>query len=178
MRFAIVFLLFASSAFAQNHSAAPAVPASCGSLDIQFDVKQDRTQHALAQPEASKALVYVIEEFEELPGGFITPTIRVGVDGSWVGATKGTSFLFFSVDPGEHHLCANWQSSSSQISKQYSLTSFTAESGKVYFFKVAPQVEAFHAGGNAWRKDLAPVDVDEANYLISISFPSVSHPHN
>jgi len=32
MRFAIMFLLFSSSAFAQNHSAAPAVPASCGSV--------------------------------------------------------------------------------------------------------------------------------------------------
>jgi hypothetical protein len=85
--------------------------------------------------------------------------------------------FFFSVDPGEHHLCANWQSSSSQISKQFSLTSFTAESGKVYFFKVAPRVESYHDLGNAWRKDLAPVDADEANYLIGISSLGVSHSH-
>jgi hypothetical protein len=177
MRFAIPFLLFASSAFAQNHSAPPAVPDSCGPVNIQFNVKQDRTQHSLSQPEPGKALVYLIEEFEELPTSFITPTIRVGADGAWVGATKGTSFLFFSVEPGEHHLCANWQSSSSKISKQFSLTSFTAESGKVYFFKVAPRLEAFHDGGNAWSKDLAPVNADEANYLLGISSLSVSHPH-
>jgi hypothetical protein len=87
MRFAILFLLFASSAFAQNHSASPAVPASCGSVDIQFDVKNDSSKHALALPETGKALVYVFEEFKESHGGFITPTIRVGVDGAWVGAT-------------------------------------------------------------------------------------------
>ncbi len=177
MRFAIMFLLFSSSAFAQNHSAAPAVPASCGSVVAQFDVKHDSSKHTLAQPEPGKALVYFFEEFEEPHGGFITPTIRLGMDGAWVGATKGASFLFLSVDPGEHHLCANWQSSSSQISRQFSLTSFTAETGKVYFFKVAPRVESYHDLGNAWRKDLAQVDADEASYLLGISSLSIPHTH-
>jgi hypothetical protein len=177
MRFAIPFLLFATSAFAQNYSASPAVPASCGSVDVQFDVKNDSSKHALAQPDPGKALVYIFEEFSESQSGFITPTIRLGLNGAWIGATRGSSFLFFSVAPGEHHLCSNWQSSYSDISNQYSLTSFAAESGKVYFFKVGPRLEVFHDSGNAWSKDLASVDVDEANYLIGISSLSVSHAH-
>jgi len=57
------------------------------------------------------------------------------------------------------------------------LRSFTAESGKVYFFKIAPRVESYQDSGNAWRKDLAPVDYDEANYLIGISSLAVSNSH-
>ena len=34
----------------------------------------------------------------------------VGVDGVWVGPTHGDSYLYFAVAPGEHHLCASWQS--------------------------------------------------------------------
>jgi hypothetical protein len=140
-------------------------------------VKPDKSRHALAQPEPGKALVYVFEEFPDSRNGFITPTIRVGLNGTWVGATRGASFLSFSVAPGEQHLCANWQSISSQIMKQYSLTSFNAESGKVYFFKVAPRLEASQDGGIAWSKDLAMVDSDEANYLIGISAFSVFRKH-
>jgi len=177
MRLTILLLLFISSVLAQNRSTATSVPASCGSSQVQFKVKLDRTQHTVGEPEPGKALVYVFEEFEDAKGGFIIPTIRVGLNGDWIGATRGASFLYFSVDPGEHHLCANWQSSSAQISSQYSLTSFTAESGKVYFFKVAPRVESYHDRGNAWRKDLAPMDRDEANYLIGISSLSTWLPH-
>ncbi|HWN74768.1 MAG TPA: hypothetical protein VNO13_03430 [Candidatus Udaeobacter sp.] len=173
MRLFTLFLLLAPSVFSQIRPA----PASCGPPEIKFDVKPDKSPHAIAQPEPGKALVYIFEEFEDTQGGFIIPTIRVGLNGAWVGATRGASFLSFSVAPGEHHLCANWQSSASQISSQYSLTSFTAESGKVYFFKIAPRVESYHDSGNAWRKDLAPVDHDEANYLIGISSLSASHPH-
>jgi hypothetical protein len=178
MRFTILLLLLATSAFVQNHSASPAVPASCGSVDVQFDVKHDSSKHSLAQPEPGKALVYVFEEFSESQTGFITPTIRLGLNGAWIGATRGSSYLSFSVAPGEHHLCANGQSSYSDISNQFSLASFAAEGGKVYFFKVAPRLEVFHDRGNAWSKDLAPVDADEANYLIGVSFFSVSHAHN
>jgi hypothetical protein len=177
MKVALIFLLLASGAVAQNLPAAPTVPPSCGSIQVSFDVKPDRHPHSLGQPDPGKALVYVFEEFQEASGGFMTPTIRLGLDGDWAGATRGSSFLFFSVAPGEHHLCANWQSSYSEISNQYSLTSFSAESGKVYFFRVAPRVESFHDRGNAWSKDLALVDRDEANYLIGISSLSTWRPH-
>ena len=62
------------------------------------------------------------------------------------------------------------------ISSQYSLTTFFAQSGKVYFFEIEPRVEAARSGGGAWRKDLAPVNSDKAEYLIAQSSLSVSHP--
>ncbi len=176
MRLLLTFLLLASSAFAQNGIASATVPVSCGPIKVQFDVKPDRSQHSLGQPEPGKALVYVFEEFQAPAGRTVTPTVRVGLNGAWVGANRGASYLSFSVEPGEHHLCANWQSRVYSIKSQYSLSSFKAESGKVYFFRVAPRVESFQDGGDAWRKDLAPVDRDEANYLIGISSLSLFRP--
>lgn len=175
MKLPLMFLLLAFPAFAQNGPGSSFVPASCGPNEIHFSVKADRSQHSIGQPEPGKALVYVIEEFQNVSGGFIRPTVRVGLDGRWVGANRGSSYLFFSVAPGEHHLCANWQSSSEEISSQYSLTNFTAESGNVYFFKVEPRVESIHDRGDAWSKDLAPVNPDQAKYLIAISPLSVSY---
>jgi hypothetical protein len=37
-------------------------------------------------------------------------TVRIGLDGTWAEASHGKSYFAFSVTPGEHHLCANWQS--------------------------------------------------------------------
>ncbi len=38
------------------------------------------------------------------------PTVKWGVDGNWVGATQRDTYFYLSVDPGEHHLCAEWES--------------------------------------------------------------------
>ncbi len=107
MRVALILLLHASVVVAQNRPAIPPAPVACGPAQVKFDVKLDQTQHSLAQPEPGKALVYVFEEFQQ-QRGFITPTIRVGLDGGWVGANRGSSYIFLPIDPGEHHLCVNW----------------------------------------------------------------------
>jgi hypothetical protein len=170
---ALVFLLFASSAFAQSQSGAT----SCGPADVKFDVRHDNTRHPLLQePEEGKALVYVIEVFQKPPGELGNPTIRVGLDGSWVGANQGSSYLSFSVDPGEHHLCTNWQSMWKRLSDQHSLTSFTAEAGKTYFFRVQTHVESEGRESQIWYIDLQTVNADEAKYLIATSLLSVSQP--
>jgi len=176
MKGAVALAFAASSVFAHGHSASKPPVTSCGPADVQFSVKADYGQHTVGRPEPGKALVYVIERFQDLPGNAITPTVRVGLNGAWVGANRGPSYLVFSVDPGEHHLCASWQSPWKFISSQYSLTTFFAESGKVYFFEIEPRVEAVRSGGGAWRKDLAPVNSDEAEYWIAQSSLSVSHP--
>ena len=172
----LLFLLTASTAFAQSGPSASYVPEACGPTQIQFSVKTDNSQHSVSNPEPGKALVYVIEEFQNTSRGILRPTVRVGLDGVWVGANRGASYLFFSVAPGEHHLCASWQSSDREIATQYSLTNFTAETGKVYFFKVEPREESLGNDGNAWSKDLAPVNPDEGQYLIAVYPRSVSQP--
>lgn len=172
----LLLALLASSAFAQSQPVPAPLASSCGPSNVKFKVKLDNTQHSVAQPEPGKALVYVIEVFRPPSGDVIKPTVRVGLDGRWVGANRASSYLFFLVDPGEHHLCASWQSTFGQISNQYSLTSFTAEGGKVYFFRIEPRVESIHSGGEAWSRDLAPVNPDEAQYLIANSSLSRSRP--
>jgi hypothetical protein len=176
MKTALVFLLFASSLFAQSRPTSDPLAPSCGPSNVKFDVKLDNTQHAVVQPEPGKALVYVIEVFQRPPGELGTPTIRVGLNGAWVGANHGTSYLFFSLNPGEHHLCTNWQSVMKRLSDQHSLASFTAEAGKTYFFRVQTHVESEGRDSQIWSIDLQPVNADEGKYLIASSPLSVSRP--
>jgi hypothetical protein len=100
----------------------------------------------------------------------------VDLNGAWVGANHGSSYLSFSVDPGEHHLCTNWQSAMKRLSDQHSLTSFTAEAGKTYFFRVQTHVEFERPENQIWSIDLQPVNADEGKYLIASSPLSVSKP--
>jgi hypothetical protein len=163
-------LLFASSVFAQNQTA-PANPqsAACGQYDVHFDIKNDLGQH-VAQLEPGKALVYIIQDEDHPDCLKCDTTTRVGLDGSWVGANHGDSYFFFSVEPGEHHLCANRLPQLGVTTKPISLIGFTAEAGKSYYFRI-------HAiyGGVSYS-DFAAVNSDEAQYLISVSPYSVSHP--
>src|SRR5438876_1381465 len=100
----ILLVAFASLGFAQDHAPAVSARGGCGPSAGQFDVKADRKQHPVASPDAGKALAYVFEDIER------GPTMRVGVEGAWSGANKGNSYFFFSVDPGDHQVCTNWQS--------------------------------------------------------------------
>jgi hypothetical protein len=63
--------------------------------------------------------------------------VKVGLDGAWVGANHGTSYLSFPVEPGEHHLCAEWQLGEAPSSIRYtvSLTSLRAEPGQTYYIR-------------------------------------------
>jgi hypothetical protein len=77
--------------------------------------------------------VYVIGSF--LGESLAEPTVKVGVDGAWVGANKGDSYVFTSVAPGEHHMCVNWQSGILTPSGLFAMANFTAETGKTYYFR-------------------------------------------
>jgi hypothetical protein len=107
--------------------------------------------------------VYVAEVFQRPPGELGTPTIRVGLNGAWVGVHQGVSYFSFSVDPGEQHLCANWQSMWKQLSSQHSFTSFVAEAGKTYFFRVQIEFQTYAPGPTSsansviWSVDLQPI---------------------
>jgi hypothetical protein len=173
MRTALVFFLLASPAFAQDKPADTAVAPGCGAEDSKYDVKTDKGQHPMTQPDAGKALVVFIEDDMDF-GSHPKPTTRAGLDGGWVGATHGNSYFSFSVDPGEHHLCASWQKA--VIVRQghkAAAAHFTAEAGKVYYFRVK----------NSWHRDLGtalidftPLDSDEGLLLASKFALSTSHP--
>jgi hypothetical protein len=169
MKSAVVVMLVAASAFAQNESAAFA--AACGNNAVTFQVKRDESQHTFAQPETGKARVYFVQDIGEVNclGGCVTT--KIGLDGAWVGANQHNSYFSVSVEPGEHHVCANLQSHFSRQGQLVGLAHFTAEAGKIYYFRT----RAF-GGDNQALFEIDPVDSDEAKYLIA-SYPlSVSHP--
>jgi len=70
LRTALIALLVASPAFAQDSTVNPLAAAGCGANEIHFDVKTDKKQHPTAQPDAGKALVYVLA----LPGPTTLPS--------------------------------------------------------------------------------------------------------
>jgi hypothetical protein len=158
MRSVLVLMLLAVSAFAQEQPGA--VAAACGPKEA-FEVKLDQSQHTLVQPEPGKARVYFVQDIGAVNclGGCET---KIGLDGAWAGANKQNSYFSVSVEPGEHHVCVN-------LSPQFSpptvaFAHFTAEAGKVYYFRTRP----FLAKDQLLNID--PIDSDEAKYLIA-SYP-------
>ena len=174
MKAAAAVVLLASSAFAQNLATGTAVAPGCGPDQSKFAVNTEN-RHPVAQPAPGKALLYFLEDdrwFRSAP----KPTTRFGIDGKWVGATHGNSYFYVSAEPGEHHLCASWQTTVLVgQGHQAAAAHFTAETGQTYYFRMS----------NAWRSEhgpakveLEPLDSDEAQLLMTKFSFSASHPKN
>jgi hypothetical protein len=164
MKSALIALVFAASTFVGAQT--PVLLAACGPENASFEVKLDKSQHTVAQPEPGKATAYFIQDNGAQSFGIgVSVVARIGLDGAWVGADKNNSFFSAPVEPGEHHMCVSLQSG--VIGNPLELAHFTAEAGKVYYFRVR-----YVSGGYLI---LGAVDDDEAKYQIA-SFPmSISH---
>lgn len=169
MKLLLAFLLFSCSALAQNDAAIADAKAACGPDKIRFDLETTDFGHSVAVPETGKALVYVIGQDVSDARGIIA---RIGVNGNWIGAINGNSHLFFSVAPGENHLCANWQSIFAERSKRISLASVNAEAGKIYYFRMRLTNQGEH---HPPMIDLDAINGDEGTYLVLTSHTSESH---
>jgi hypothetical protein len=175
VRTALIALLFASPAFAQDSTASLSAAAGCGANEIHFDVKTDKKQHPTTQPDAGKALVYVIgaawSDYAAVHIG--TPPTRFGIDGTWVGANGYRSYFYFPVEPGDHRLCTGVQSKFDRVVKSsLAATSFTAEAGKTYYFRTKTPIDA----GSLRTIKLVPVDPAEAQLLLAHTAFSTFHP--
>ncbi len=170
----IISILFATSAFAQDPVALASVEAACGPKEAQFDTETVENR-PLAQPEAGKSLVYVVEVFDKVVGQLSHPTLRVGLDGKWAGADKGNSYVSLSVDPGEHHLCARWQSHWKRFSNEAAFAGFAAEPGKVYYFRARITELGGSGGASNFALDLEALNPDEGKYLVASSVLSIAH---
>jgi hypothetical protein len=163
MKTILLSLLFMMPAFAQTAPGVATAP-GCGASSAAFSVTTHKNQHPFAQPDAGKALVYFMEDdsnFNATP----SPTVRVGLDGAWIGATHGSSYFYFSVDAGEHHLCASWQGKGQEGYSE--ATGFTAKAGGLYFFRVQ-DTWLWPKGSSLTRKiDLESVNGDEGQLLAS-----------
>jgi hypothetical protein len=175
MKTALMVFLFASFAFAQNVPPATASAAApgCGPTNVNFEVKSNGSSHPVTQPEDGKALVYFLQDdkvFESRP----RPTVKWGVDGTWIGATQANTYFSIAIDPGEHHLCSEWQTSVIiTAGHQAAAAHFTAEAGQTYYFRA--QDFYWRESGVASVK-LGPVDGDEAQLLMSKFGFSTSQP--
>lgn len=150
----VVLLLFiAACAWAQN----PALSSACGPSEEQFSVKKDKTQHTMLQPLPGKALIYFFQD---------AASARVGMDGSWIGANRGHGYFAASVEPGEHHLCLRAAVQDSPVE----LIHLKAEAGRTYYYRGRVVISTV---GNYLF--FAPIDNDEAGYLIGDYALSVIH---
>ena len=165
MRTIVLVMLLGAAAFAQ---VPPASPAACGPADASFKVELDGSQHTLTQPLPGKARVYFIHD-AGTSASLGYPTVKVAMDGAWLGANRVNSYFLASAEPGEHHLCITLQSS--MVAQRVELAHFTATADTVYYFRtrliLSRGVELL---------ELDAVDSDEGKYLIG-TFPlGVSHP--
>jgi hypothetical protein len=133
MRGEIKVLLVAFAAMLAGTARAEVWPAGCGKDDVQFKVKTDKKSPVPGAPEAGKAQIVFVESIK---GPFGTaPVARFGVDGTWVGANRGTSYFVVSVDPGEHQLCASRQSPARSEREDVGKATLHAEAGQVYYYQ-------------------------------------------
>jgi hypothetical protein len=187
MSFLVVILAasaFAQSAVSQTPSKLPqAVAPGCGAFDVNFAVKRHNGEHPFIQAAAGKALVYFIEDDKQFYG-LNDPTTRAGLDGKWVGATHGSSYFYFSVPPGEHHLCASWQGKDQQYFS--TVVPLKAEAGKSYFFRARNTLFPWNGELLGSPAKVPPmknlqfrqISSDEAQLLVSLYPVATSRPEN
>ena len=158
------FLLFTICSVATfSQDAGTAAMSSCGPKDDKVKVNPDTGRDPSGQPEAGKALVYVVEENGAINAIGAGITLRVGLDGSWIGAVNDHyPFLAFSVSPGSRHLCVNWQSSFESRSRLTGLVHIDAQADKVYYFRVRQWDTRYQM-----FLDLDPIDSDMGKFLLA-----------
>lgn len=164
MRILLLFLFMTTVAFSQDQDEAARMAAGCGANSVQFEVKTEKKQHPMAQLETDKAVVYVFrdEEIDNVAFTIGSVTTRVGIDGNWVGANGTKSYFYATVEPGDHRLCTQRQSRMKSQLKVSAAISFTAESGKAYYFRTRTPIR--ESKGEIVK--LVPIDPAQAQLLI------------
>lgn len=179
MRTTSAILLLAFSLICSSQARAQQGP-GCGPADVKFDVTTSK-KYSLPAIQSGKALIYLFQDDVKY-GARPRPTTRFAIDGTWIGATHANSFLYAFVDPGDHDVCANWQSDDTGLGyigpkRSTAAAHFTAEAGKSYYFRAR---DIAYTNGQVIVAEpevvLAPLDRDEAQVIISSFSLSSSHP--
>jgi len=164
----IALLLLCASLFPATQALAKSkaiLPDGCGDDAINFDANWEKDNPGLPALADGKALIVFVETIPDA-GLYARTTTRFGVDGAWVGATKGDAYFTFSVTPGEHDLCASMQSAPSGAKKTFTQSAtLTAEAGKVYYFEAAMNVIGSQKFGIA-SFDLAQLSEKDGKYRV------------
>lgn len=168
---ALAGLVVGGSLLQVARAGATVLPDACGDDKVKFNVSREKGQPAPASPGDGKAQIVFVEEIDKnAPCLGCSITTRIGVDGAWVGANQGNSYFAVALAPGEHHMCTDWQSTFGMLKAKIGLTSFTAEAGKTYYYKI--KVTLKQLGENSVDRELGlePISEDEGKYGIK-AFP-------
>jgi hypothetical protein len=155
------------------------LPDACGDDRVKFEVKTEKGQPAPPAPPEGKAQIVFVENENHMIGAFMYATVRFGMDGAWTGANYSNSYFVLNVEPGVHHLCASWQSST-VFKKMIDVASFTAEPGKVYYFAADVMVTGTGSGkeeSNNYDFHLSQLNEDEGKYRVKAWKLSTSKPN-
>jgi hypothetical protein len=152
--------LISCCAFAQDKAAIADAEAGCGPDNIELSVTTDESKHPAPTPENGKALIYVVQR--------ATGTFKFGADGNWLGALKGGTYFYASVEPGEHHLCVRGHL---PLWKGLSLHGLKAKAGETHYFFIH-----LVSGGGYLELFFTEVDPDEGKELVARSKFSSSQP--
>ena len=160
----LICLVVAPFAVAQNAPTVAKAESACGSFHVKFDVKTEAHQHPLPAAEAGEAQIYVIEDWDWRDRGRINrPTVRVGMDGKWMGATQGDSYIFFPADPGQHHLCVSWQQGMGSANNLIAVYGLEVKPDQTYHFRATMA----RGEGLSHALNLEPLNIDEALLLLA-----------
>lgn len=95
----------------------------CGLMTEKLNTEK-MPKGTTVQAGEGKALLWVMVQY----GGFYQN--RIGVDGRWVGATKGRGHIAVELEPGEHRVCAKLRTVDPAFTK------VNVEAGKTYYLRV------------------------------------------
>jgi hypothetical protein len=141
---------------------ATVLPDSCGDDKVRFSVSTEASQYAPAVPDSGKAQIIFVENSDRPLLG--NRTVRVGVDGAWVGANRGNSYFALTVEPGVHHICASWQAAKRAFVRTIDAVSITTEPGGVYY--VAAQFNSSGYKDANMNLALSQLNEDQGRYRV------------
>ncbi len=112
---------------------ADSLPAACGADTTQYKVSHSKTAPSLTPPAGQALVVLILKQTgEEFPSD---PIVRLAVDGTWLGAVKGDSYIAVPVSAGSHKLCVSRQSSFDLEKENISTAPLDAQGGLVYYYE-------------------------------------------
>lgn len=123
---------------------------ACGTEEVNYDAKTDKTERPLPAQPADKALIFVVRT--AMIGYKIHS--KLAVDGKWMGVNRGGTHFYFTLEPGEHFFCSE--------SENQDYLALTVEAGKTYYLKQQVEMGVFKA-----RTNLTVLNEEEGKKAVS-----------
>jgi hypothetical protein len=109
---------------------------ACGTEQVNYEAKTDKTDRPLPEQPADKALIYVVRT--AIIGYKIHS--KLAVDGKWVGVNRGATYFYLTLDAGEHFFCSE--------SENQDYLALKVEAGKTYYLKQQVEMGMWKARTN------------------------------